>query len=54
MSTGPLHQAAEDGDYERISMLLAGKADVNAVNLNSMTPLYAAALNVHDTCVLVL
>jgi ankyrin repeat protein len=55
MSAEPLLQAAEGGDYERISVLLEAKADVNAMDASTnWTLLHYAALCGHDTCVRVL
>jgi ankyrin repeat protein len=43
----PLHRAAENGLADVAELLLAGKADVNAVSAHGMTPFLAAVKNHH-------
>lgn len=46
-----LHWAADDGDVEMISQLLAAKADVDAANLRGRTPLHLACERGHVSAV---
>ena len=42
-ATSPLHQALDDGDLERVKVLIAQGADINAQNNKGGTPLHTAA-----------